>query len=192
MADSPDFGRCLGILEEGIALSTLFNPLAGPVGKLGFYGHYLGVNWIRLAGIIPVHMIYSVSLPILLLGFALPETRGKSLVVSRKWITSLLVMLGADVAALILFVLRGEHFWMVWPIFVGSFIAIALLILIARRAPPDMLRAMNETPTISPLKIGTVGHCFTLQSCSLNSLEWGLASPHSRTYSSFLHYNSSF
>ncbi|MDG6996305.1 MAG: hypothetical protein JRN52_10315 [Nitrososphaerota archaeon] len=153
-------GAAYGILEEGIALSTLFNPLAGPVGKLGFYGHYLGVNWVWLAGILPVHMIYSISLPILLLGLALPETRGKSLVVSRKGITSLLVILGADVTALFLFVLRGEHFWMGWPIFVGSFIAIAFLILIARRVPTDLLRAKNEAPDLSPLKIGIVGALF--------------------------------
>jgi len=37
-------GAAYGILEEGVALSTLFNPNAGPVGELGFYGHWLGVN----------------------------------------------------------------------------------------------------------------------------------------------------
>ena len=35
-----------GILEEGIALSTLFDPRAGPVGVLGSFGHWLGVSWV--------------------------------------------------------------------------------------------------------------------------------------------------
>ena len=36
----------------------------------GFYGHWLGVNWVWVAGIVPVHMIFSISLPILLVGLA--------------------------------------------------------------------------------------------------------------------------
>lgn len=39
-------GAEYGILEEGIALSTLYNLVASPVGKLGLCGQYLGVNWV--------------------------------------------------------------------------------------------------------------------------------------------------
>jgi len=60
-------GAAYGILEEGIALSTLFNPAAGPVGQLGYYGHWFGVNWIWMGGILTVHMLFSISIPILLL-----------------------------------------------------------------------------------------------------------------------------
>ena len=77
-------GAAYGILEEGVALSTLFNPAAGPVGQLGSYGHWIGVNWIWAAGIVPVHMIFSISLPILLLGMALPRTRGQRFLGGRK------------------------------------------------------------------------------------------------------------
>ncbi len=72
-------GAAYGILEEGIALSTLYNPVAKPVGTLGYYGHWLGVSWVWTVGILLVHMVYSVALPILLLNLALPETRGRSL-----------------------------------------------------------------------------------------------------------------
>jgi len=83
-------GAGYGILEEGVALSTLFDPNAGPVGALGFYGHWLGVNWVWAAGIVPFHAIYSISLPILLLGMAIPETRAKPLLgrrgtIKRSW-----------------------------------------------------------------------------------------------------------
>ncbi len=87
-------GAAYGILEEGIALSTLFNSSAGPVGQLGFYGHWLGVNWVWVAGILPVHMIFSISLPILLLGLALPGTVGKSLL-SRRGIRVAYTVLGS-------------------------------------------------------------------------------------------------
>ena len=92
-------GAAYGILEEGVALSTLFNPDASPVGKLGTYGHWLGVNWVWVAGIIPVHMIFSISLPILLLGLAVPRTRGESLL-SRRGVRVVSVVLAVDVAFL--------------------------------------------------------------------------------------------
>ncbi|MDA4114782.1 MAG: hypothetical protein OK474_12130 [Thaumarchaeota archaeon] len=98
-------GAAYGILEEGIALSTLFNPGAGPVGQLGYFGHWLGVSWVRSAGILPVHMIFSISIPILLLGLALPATRGKSLL-SRRGIVAVAAILTADVASLF-----WSYFW---------------------------------------------------------------------------------
>ncbi len=77
-------GAAYGILEEGVALSTLFNPNANPVGKLGVYGHWLGVNWVWVAGILPVHMIFSISLPIIAPGAGRARrTRGKSLLSRR-------------------------------------------------------------------------------------------------------------
>ena len=102
-------GAAYGILEEGVALSTLFNPDAGPVGSLGQYGHWVGVNWIWVASILPVHMIYSISLPILLLGLALPKTVGRSLLSKRK-ITIAFAILIIDVLALILVVVRSAGY----------------------------------------------------------------------------------
>jgi hypothetical protein len=142
-------GAAYGILEEGIALSTLYNPLAGPVGKLGYYGHYLGVNWIWVAGILPVHMIFSIALPIILLGLALPETKGKSLVVSKRGIASAFVILCIDVSVLFLLVTFDEHFWMGWPVLISSFIAMGILIKVAKRAPADLLHSRTSAPKIS-------------------------------------------
>ena len=78
-------GAAYGILEEGIALSTLFNPGAGPVGQLGYFGHWLGVSWVWSAGILPVHMIFSISIPILLLGLALPGTGARASSPEEGW-----------------------------------------------------------------------------------------------------------
>jgi hypothetical protein len=150
-------GAAYGILEEGVGLSTLYNPLANPVGKLGFYGHYFGVNWVWVAGILPVHMIFSISLPILLLELAIPETNGKSLISSRKRIAATFAILAVDVSTLFAFTLLGEHFWMWWPVFVGSFVAIGSLVLIAKRAPSGLLHARSDVPTIKNYKIGILG-----------------------------------
>src|SRR3989442_13578217 len=51
-----------GIVEEGLALWTLFNPLAQPVGNLGFYGHWVGVNWVWTIGLRVFPSVYSIGL----------------------------------------------------------------------------------------------------------------------------------
>ena len=88
-----------------------FNPTAGPVGALGNFGHWLGVSWVWAEGVVLVHVVYSISLPILLLRLAVPETVGKSLL-GRRGIVSALVVLGVDVFILLLFVVLSQHFWM--------------------------------------------------------------------------------
>lgn len=152
-------GAAYGILEEGVALSTLFNPLASPVGTLGVYGHWLGVNWVWVAGIVPVHMIYSISIPILLLGLALPGTRDRPFLSGRK-LAATVVILGADVLGLFLLVTLGEKFWMGFPVLVGSFAAILLLVLVARKVKAGVLHARSELPRVGPRKLAVLGAVF--------------------------------
>jgi hypothetical protein len=76
-------GAAYGLLEEGTALSTLFDPKSRVVASLGYYGHAYGVNWVWLIGVLGIHIVLSIGLPIVLLGLALPETRGRSLVGGR-------------------------------------------------------------------------------------------------------------
>ena len=129
-------GAAYAILEEGVALSTLFNPTAGPVGALGNFGHWLGVSWVWAEGVVLVHVVYSISLPILLLRLAVPDIGGKSLL-GRRGIATALVILGLDVFLLLLVVAFWEHFWMGLPLLFSSFFAMAFLIYLARRAPAE-------------------------------------------------------
>ena len=125
-------GAAYGILEEGVALSTMFNPEASVVGGLGQYGHYLGVNTVWVPGVLMVHMVYSIGLPILLLSLAIPETNGRSLVTPRQ-VRFLLAVLATDVTVLFLAVYQGAHFFMGWPLLLGSFVAIGGLVAAAYR-----------------------------------------------------------
>jgi hypothetical protein len=151
-------GAAYGILEEGVALSTLFNPQAGPVGALGTYGHWLGVSWVWLAGILPVHMIYSISLPILLLGMALPETEGRPFLQGRK-LSAAIVILGVDVTGLFLLTTLGVKFWMGFPVLAGSLLAILALVVAARRVPADFLRVRPGLPW-GPRRAAILGVAF--------------------------------
>ena len=149
-------GGAYAIVEEGIGLSTMFNPTAGPVGALGFYGHWLGVNWVWTAGILMVHILYSISLPILLFGFVFPDLRRTPLLRGRQPFV-VAAILAIDVVLLMAIVASGEHFFAGAPILLGSGVAIGLLVALARRAPTDLLRPPLARPVGSPLALAILG-----------------------------------
>ena len=154
-------GAAYGILEEGIALSTLFYPKASPVGWLGVYGHWMGVNWIWLSGIVPVHMIFSITLPIVLLGLALPDTKRMTLIPGRK-LALVLSILSCDVFLLLLFSTNVYHYWMGNSVFVGSLLAIGALVLAAYKVPAGILAPRSLTPSRGPLGTFILGVAFYL------------------------------
>ena len=152
-------GAAYGILEEGVALSTLFDPNAGPVGSLGTYGHWMGVNWVWAAGIVPFHAVFSVSLPILLLGAALPETSGRSLL-SRRQIIIVFLALALDVLFLMAFVNHATGYWMGWPVLILSLLAIGALIWAGRRALPGSLTLGAGAGVASNRSLALVGAAY--------------------------------
>ncbi|MGI0132886.1 MAG: hypothetical protein ACREDK_07355 [Thermoplasmata archaeon] len=149
-------GAAYAILEEGIALSTMFNPHAGPVGSLGFYGHYAGVNWVWSVGIVMVHVLFSISVPILLFGFVFPDRRDHPLVTPRQ-ISVVAGILAVDVVLLMAVVWRSEGFFAGAPLLAGSLATMALLIAIARVVPTDLLRAFAGRPTAPPIAFAVLG-----------------------------------
>ena len=134
-------GAAYGLLEEGTALSTLFDPHASVVSGLGFYGHYLGVNWIWVIGILQIHAVYSIGLPILLCGLALPETRGRMLLTDRQ-IRILFLIYFLDIVFLVLL----THYWAGSLQIVLAVMVAAGLIGLAYRLPARIL----EPPTLLP------------------------------------------
>ena len=169
-------GAAYGILEEGVALSTLFDPNAGPVGALGSYGHWTGVNWIWTAGIVPFHAIFSISIPILLLGMAIPETRLNPLLTKRGTITALLV-LSFDVVILMVVVWHVSGYWMGWPILVLSLLSIGGLMFLSRRIKPPQKGNLGVRPAPSPKKAFVVGLSFFPAVLLTQSLGRGAGAP---------------
>lgn len=123
-------GIAYGILEEGLALQTLFNPNAQPVKELGVYGHWMGVSWVWTTGLLLFHTTISVGLPLLLFGLAFPNLKGKSLLSPsrQKWCIMLLTL-----DCLVLYGI--VRYWPGWPIMIGSLLAILVLALLAKHVP---------------------------------------------------------
>ncbi len=145
-------GAAYGIVEEGLALRTLFNPASPVVGTLGVYGHWLGVNWVWTVGLLIFHSVYSIGLPIFLFGLVFPSLKRKSLVSSKGLGISVIaltidsILLSAIVnydpgAGLILF----------------SGLIITIMVLAARKLPGDFLKTKLAQPKWSPLTFAVVG-----------------------------------
>lgn len=147
-------GVAYGIAEEGLALDTLFNPLAGPVSPSNA-GHLLGVNWLWSSEILVFHALFSVALPIFLWETAFPGRRDHPLL-GRSALRVVLGLYGTTIALLGL-ALAASTYWMGYPVLVGSFLAIAGLILLARALPRDALTLRAGPPTLSPNRLFLLG-----------------------------------
>ncbi len=150
-------GAAYGIVEEGLALRTLFNPNSSVVGNLGVYGHWLGVNWVWTVGLLIFHAVFSIGLPIFVFGLAFPDLKSKSLV-SMKGIRLALLALTIDSILLAIFVNY-------WPAEIGglllvSSIVVALLIVAARKLPADFLKTVRAEPRWRPRTFFLIGSVF--------------------------------
>jgi hypothetical protein len=139
-------GAAYALLEEGTALSTLFNPKASVVGGLGSYGHAFGVSWVWLIGILGIHIVYSVGLPILLLGLALPETRGQRFLTGSRLPLTVIVY-GVDILFLVFI---SGYYVVAAPLLGAAALAAGLLWLIAWWLPPGLLDPPRATPSRGP------------------------------------------
>ncbi len=138
-------GAAYGLLEEGTALSTMFNPHASVVGTLGSYGRFAGVNWVWSVGVLGVHIVFSVGLPILLLGLALPETRGRPLLSSRQ-IPLALVVYALDLGVLVV----ATGYWRTAPwLLVSAAVLAGILYAVTRRLPHGTLDPVNPGPRLA-------------------------------------------
>jgi hypothetical protein len=149
-------GLAYGVTEEGLGDNTLFNSNHGADGFLGSFGRFAGVNWVWSTGVLSFHVIYSIGLPLLLLGLALPETRGRPLL-GRRGVVLAFLSLAASTSIETVIVWRGFHFWMGIPLLVGSFAVIGVLVTVARRLPSGFWRPASALPAITPTKVGAIG-----------------------------------
>lgn len=125
-------GLAFGVVNEGMAAHSLFNPAWPDLGVLGSYGRWEGVNWLWSAWIVPFHAVWSISFPIFLVGQFWPESRSTRFL-SDRWLACLSVVpIAAAVSTS--FVFAGYSLTLVqWA---GMFGAVGLLVYLARRWGP--------------------------------------------------------
>ncbi len=125
-------GAAYGIVEEGLAVTTFFNPTLPQLGTLGWYGRDFGVNWLWAVWLSTFHAIVSMTIPIFLMEWHWPALKGRTLLGPRS-LYATVVLLGLATLAINALVHAANPYQEAGPEYVGALVAIGLLVYVARR-----------------------------------------------------------
>ncbi|MEW5748218.1 MAG: hypothetical protein AB1793_05455 [Candidatus Thermoplasmatota archaeon] len=166
-------GAAYGIVEEGIAVKSFFDPNWVDLGDLGAYGRFLEVNWVWTVWLTIFHTVVSITVPILILELWYPRTKRQPLLTQRQF-TLVGLLYVADIAVCaVMFVSLQEY--VPPPVqYAACFAAVYLLCVAARRAPKDLVSARHRSPSWSPWRFLTAGFAFMLL-----SMVFGMGAPES-------------
>ncbi|PFK80066.1 hypothetical protein COJ21_00075 [Priestia megaterium] len=133
-----------GLAEEGLATQSLFNPHF-PGVELGTYGSLFGVNWVWSLYVLGLHIVWSISIPILLTELLFFKQRKDTwLRLPGMWITGFIYVTSLIVVAIMY--LNFTNF-SASPILICCtlllIIGIVLLTLRMKILPPDTLPERN-------------------------------------------------
>lgn len=149
-------GVAYGILEEGVAIKSFFDPEWMDLGGLGEYGRYLGTNFVWAVWLTIYHAMISISLPILLVSILFPRLRRERFLEGRKF-TMVLVILFLDV--LVCTTLLNDYVPFP-PMYVLSIAAVFAFAYLAKVIPKDLLSPLHQGPSWSLWKFSALGFAF--------------------------------
>jgi hypothetical protein len=137
-------GAAYGLVEEGLMVKSFFDPTWMDLGPLGHYGRWAGVNWVWSIELTIYHAVFSISIPILLVGLAFPTDQDRPWV-GTKVFRFLWLLLGADVVFGFLALTPYRPPAVPYGICVLTVILLAVL---ARRAPKVWVPAARTAARI--------------------------------------------
>ncbi len=86
-------GFAYGIVEEGLAVKSFFNPHWKDLGMFGTYGRWLGVNWVWSIYLIVFHGVFSMFAPIIMVEALYPDIARERLICSKTMVLAIIVFL---------------------------------------------------------------------------------------------------
>src|SRR5215212_9337786 len=123
-----------GIIEEGLAIQSIFNPNLFNAGLLG--GRALGINWVWSLWTIGYHIVFSIGIPILLAELLFPTRRDEPwlgrvglIIVGVPYTMGLLAL-----AAIYRFVIAPDFQWSLLLNLFAALVAILLIVLALTRS----------------------------------------------------------
>ncbi len=151
-------GAAYGVLEEGLVVTSWFNPLWPDIGSLGVYGRLLDTNWVWAFELTFYHMVVSIAVPIILVEALFPRIadrpwlgrRGLRAFVVLLTTISLLGLLGFG------FLEFNKQGYTHPPAmyFFALALAVALVVLALRRHPPaPVVPSARRTPRLWTLRL---------------------------------------
>src|SRR5881396_3672802 len=122
-------GAAYGVIEEGLAVKSFFDPGWMDLGTLGWYGRWLDVNWVWAVWLTIYHAVVSIAIPIFLVEWLWPRTRGQPLTSRRGYVMSIALLAGATVFINILLTPYRPSAWHL----LGAGAAVAFLVWAAKK-----------------------------------------------------------
>ena len=154
-------GAAYGIIEEGLAVKSFFDPGWMDLGSLGVYGRWLDVNWIWAVWLTIYHAVVSIAIPIFLMEWIWPRTRGQPLTSRRGYITAIGLLVAVTVVINLLLTPYRPSIWHL----LGASAAILFLIWAAKKyAGPLWARLPAGKAPHSPRVCALAGFGFLMGS----------------------------
>jgi len=155
-------GAAYGILEEGVAVKSFFDPEWMDLGDLGIYGRVMDTNWVWSFWLTIFHAVISISLPIIVINLMYPQFKNERFLVGRRfWIVIGILFLDVVFIAGLLNPYSPNA-----GMYLLSMIVMMLLILMAKILPRDFLavppRAGPQARYWSPLRMFALAFVFIL------------------------------
>jgi hypothetical protein len=138
-------GLAFGILNEGFAAETLFNPHDLAIGPALWYGRWAGVPWIWTVWILVFHATFSICAPIFLVEWRWPEFRNVSWIRGR---TTAAALAGSVTVAVVLNFIFSTYRLSAFQ-WIGGAVAILALAAAARWIARP---AWDRLPAIPPIR----------------------------------------
>ena len=88
-------GAAYGVIEEGLAAKSFFDPNWPDLGYLAVFGRWLGVNWVWSEWLIIFHAIVSIAAPIMLVELIFPKQS------NERWLSGRALALSSAVFAFV-------------------------------------------------------------------------------------------
>ncbi len=153
-------GAAYGILEEGVAVKSFFDPHWKDLGGLGVYGRALGTNWVWAAWLTEFHSMISITLPILLVALLYPNL-ARTRLLSRRQFELVLSFLFLDVLVCTTLLNPYIPFWPMYALAVASVFG---LVFCAKSLPKRYLSPASQSPSWSPRRFFVLGLVLILSS----------------------------
>jgi hypothetical protein len=153
-------GLAYGVIEEGLVTMSFFNSHWMDIGFLGTYGNFLDINWNWCVNLSIFHGVWSISVPILVMRLIFPSVDGQAVLGRRALVAAVVTFPAVSFLLTVSTVVVTGY--LAPPLqYLGAVTVVALLILMARRAPHRLLAVPGERPSRSVSRFGVVGLCFS-------------------------------
>jgi hypothetical protein len=144
-------GAAYGIIEEGLYLLSFFNPYWEDVGILGTYGRFFGVNWVWVVELTIFHMIYSITIPVVVTHIAFPEIKQTSWLSKKSFFIVIIIFIICG-PIWMLFVLDTYNYIPGFIEYFSFFLLAVILFIIAKKSPGTLfMKKEVKAPGFSKL-----------------------------------------